>query len=150
VFDDVAAAAELLGALTGHASLRILCLQGNDVEPADRAAVGAALGALVAANAPALTHLDVSFCNLRTNGLRALLEALPRNSHLRTLDCTYNDMSVAFARKVLLPAVRANASLRTLHAAEGWQLMTETADALARRTRHATEAERIVNSRAEA
>jgi hypothetical protein len=115
VFDDPAAAAELLGALTGHASLRVLCLQHNGVDAASRAAVGAALGALVAANAPALTKLDVSQCGLGDDGLRPLFQALPANTHLLALSCFGNGITEAFARDVLLPAVRANTSLRTLH-----------------------------------
>jgi Ran GTPase-activating protein (RanGAP) involved in mRNA processing and transport len=115
VLGDAAAAAELLGALTGHASLRVLSLRGNYVIAAHQAAAGASLGALLAANAPALTELDVSRCNLGDDGLRPLFAALPRNSHLGTLDVSDNDMSDAFAHDVLLPALRANASLRTIN-----------------------------------
>jgi hypothetical protein len=120
VFDDPAAAAELLGALTGHASLRMLSVRGNRVRTAHQAAAGALLGALVAANAPALTQLTVSWCRLGDECLRALFEALPANTHLRTLDCTSNRISEASAADVLLPAVRANASLRTLIIRGGW------------------------------
>jgi hypothetical protein len=118
VFDDTAAAAVLLGALMAHASLRVLKLHDNHTATADQAAVGALLGALIAANAPALTHLDVSECGLRDDGLRPLFEALPVNTHLRTLTCCANDISDAFA-DALLPAVRANTSLRELHV-HGW------------------------------
>jgi hypothetical protein len=115
VFDDPTAAAALLGALTtGHASLRSLSVCRNGVIAAHQAAAGAALGALVAANAPALTELNVSWCNLGDAGLRPLFDALPANAHLRTLHCSDNDMSQAFARDVLLPAVHANSSLRFL------------------------------------
>jgi hypothetical protein len=113
VFDDLAAAAVLLGALTGHASLQTLGLQCNLVAAADRAAVGAALGALVAANAPSLTQLDVSDCALGDDGMRALFEALPTNTHLRTLCCHSNNATEACVRDVLLPLVRANTSLRS-------------------------------------
>jgi hypothetical protein len=145
---EPAAATALLGALAGHASLRTLSVLANSADGrADEA--GAALGALVAANAPALTELDVSLCDLGDDGLRPLLAALRRNTHLRTLDCSENDISEPFARRVLLPAVRANASLRTLHAREEeWYNGWETAHAQARRTRHVAQAERIVNSRA--
>jgi hypothetical protein len=81
VFRDAAALAELLGALTGLTSLRMLSLRRNYVPPGEHATVGALLGALVAANAPTLTRLDVSGCDLRDDGLRALFEALPRNAH---------------------------------------------------------------------
>jgi hypothetical protein len=112
VWRDPAAAAELLGALMGHTSVQVLSLRENYMAAADQAAVGTALGALIAANAPALTELDVAECGLGDDGLRALFEALPANSHLRTLNCRFNDMDAAFARDVALPAVRANASLR--------------------------------------
>jgi hypothetical protein len=116
---DADAAAALLGALTGHSSLRTLSLSWNRVGAGQEAAAGAALGALVAANAPALTELDVSWNHLEDVALRSLLDALPGNTHLRTLNIFVNDMSGAFARDVLLPAVRANSSLRTLHAESG-------------------------------
>jgi hypothetical protein len=111
------AAAALLGALTGHASLRTLSLYSNhDIGAAHAAAAGAALGALVAANAPGLTELDVSSCFLNDLALGPLFAALPANTHLRTLNCSGNGMTDALARDVLLPAVRANESLRKLGA----------------------------------
>jgi hypothetical protein len=42
------------------------------------------------------------------------MEALPRNTHLCKLYLSGNAMSEAFARDVLLPAVRANVSLTQL------------------------------------
>jgi hypothetical protein len=117
VFHNAAAAATtLVGALAGHPSVQTLSLTYNRVAEADQAAVGAALGALVAADAPALTHLDVFGCGLADDGLRALFQALQHNTHLLELDCSHNDISDAFARDVLLPAVRANTSLRKLGA----------------------------------
>jgi hypothetical protein len=114
VWRDADAAAALLGALTGHISLRTLKLSGNNVLQAMQPSAGAALGTLLAANAPALTELDVSYKDLRDAGLGPLFDALPYNTHLRTLDVSGNDMSVAFVRDVLLPAVRANTSLHKL------------------------------------
>jgi hypothetical protein len=90
----------------------------NPVVAAHVTAADAALGALVAANAPALTELDVSWNGLSDAALRPLFEALPFNTHLRTLSVVYNGTSDAFARDVLLPAVRANTSLRKLRALE--------------------------------
>jgi hypothetical protein len=104
----------LLGALTGHASLRTLDLSYNQLNTADRTVAGAALGALVSANAPALTELDVSDCDLANGGLRPLLDALPSNTHLAKMDCSCNDATDAFVCGTLLPAVRANGSLRQL------------------------------------
>jgi hypothetical protein len=118
-WQDTDVAAALLGALTGHCSLHTLQLAdtlhtAGEPPEAVRPAAGAALGALVAANAPALTELDVSWSHLGDAGLRPLFDALPHNVHLCTLDVAGNDMSEAFARDVLLPAVRANESLRKL------------------------------------
>jgi hypothetical protein len=114
LWHEPAAATALVDALTGHASLRTLKLSQNWMRMEDRAAAGAAFGALVAANAPALTELDVSSCDLGDAGLRPLFEALPANTHLRTLNCGGNQLSDAFVRDRLLPAVRANTGLREL------------------------------------
>jgi hypothetical protein len=100
------AAAVLLGALTGHSSLRTLKFSGNRVDATQAAAAGAALGALVAANAPALTKLDVSWSSLGDVSLRPLFEALPANTHLRELDVSHHLLSAAFVRD-MLPAARA-------------------------------------------
>jgi hypothetical protein len=105
VFIDVAVAAELLGALNGHASLQVLNLGVNFVDAAHQAAAGALLGALLAANAPALIELDVSDCWLGDDGMRPLFEALPHNSHLRELVCSCNGISAAFAADVCLSAL---------------------------------------------
>jgi hypothetical protein len=117
LWHDMDAAAALLGALTGHNTLRTLNLSSNDAWRGAPAA-DAALGALIAANAPALTELDVSWSRLGDAGLHPLFEALPHNTHLRTLDVTGNNVSAACARDVLLPAVRANTSLRKLFLGE--------------------------------
>jgi hypothetical protein len=112
LFNDGAAAAELLGALTAHLSLQKLDFSFNSGAPGHApgalAAAGAALGALVAANAPALRELDLYQCGLRDAGLGPLVDALPANTHLRSLDCRSNIVSDAFMRERLLPAVRAN------------------------------------------
>jgi hypothetical protein len=142
VWRNVDAAAALLGALTAHSSVRTLNFLHNDAE-AGAAAVGAALGTIVAANAPALTELSVSHNALGDAGLRPLLEALPANTHLRELDVACNGMSEAFARDVLLPVVRANTSLRMLNAENDL-----ASDPLAQRLLQ--EAEALVRSRAAA
>jgi hypothetical protein len=128
---DADAAAVLLGALTGHASLRTLNLGNNDVLAAGpRAVAGAALGALVAANAPALLELNVSQSTLGDTGLRPLLEALPHNTHLCTLNIQHTGMSEAFSRDVVLPAVRANTGLRRLRTGGGGDAALREAEAL--------------------
>jgi hypothetical protein len=141
LFDDAAAGIALVGALTGHPSLQTLSLGGNVlIAAADQAAVGAAVGTLIAANAPALTHLDVGLCHLGDDGMRALFDALPHNMHLQELECSHNGICDAFARDVLLPAVRANTSLRKLAT---WSRASAAAEAEA-------EAEAIVSRRAAA
>ena len=104
--------AAVLAPLAGHRSLCVLKLRR--VRMADGAAAGAALAALLAADAPALTTLHVQDCGLGEAGLGALLGALPRNSHLLELDISGNRVPAGVMRARLLPAVRANASLRTL------------------------------------
>jgi hypothetical protein len=137
LWHNIAAATALLGALTGHPCLRSLNISHNHVDPAGQDEAGAALGALVAANAPALTALDVSACVLRDAGLRPLFHALPANTHLRTLNCGHNALSDAFLRETLLPAVRANSSLRELKI-------------LGQNSKAAREAEALVQRRADA
>jgi hypothetical protein len=114
LWHNFAAATALLGALAGHLSLRSLNICDDPADATGQAAAGAALGALVAANAAALHELDVSYCWLGDAGLRPLFDALPANTHLRTLSCGVKELSDAFLRDALLPAVRANSSLREL------------------------------------
>jgi hypothetical protein len=123
VFRTPAAAAALLDVLVGHGSIRQLSMSGCHLggwapwaELVDCSAVGASLGALVAANAPALEALYVHWCMLGPTGLTPLFEALPRNTHLRELHCGENRKGAAFEEHVMLPAVRANTSLRLLGA----------------------------------
>jgi hypothetical protein len=112
LWHDMDVAAALLGALTGHRSLRTLNLAFNNMAAVAPAA-GAALGALIAANAPALTALDVSSNHANEAALRPLFQALPLNTHLRALDVSFNHLPAALMHDVL-PAVRANTSLRKL------------------------------------
>ena len=108
--------AALLDALAHHAHLQKLVWNDEHLPPDPDAAItaGVALGALVAADAPALTELFV-VGSLRDAAFGPLCDALPLNTHLRSLDIGDNELSKAFARERLLPAVRANASLRKLH-----------------------------------
>jgi hypothetical protein len=117
------AAAELCGAVAGHPTLQELALCENRGERWNTGAsavdvvVGAALGTLVAANSPSLRTLDLGRCRLRDDELGPLFDALPANTHLVTLRCCGSDLSEAFARERMLPAVRANGALRHLDAA---------------------------------
>jgi hypothetical protein len=114
MWHDVAAGETLLQVLTAHATMQSLRLEGNSVRAADRARVGASLGALVAANAPALETLDVSNSLLGDEGLGPLVDALAGNTHLRVMDCSRNSLSDTFILHRLLPAFRANTSLQQL------------------------------------
>ena len=117
-WSDGVAAAAVVRALTGHPSVRVLKLAFN--EPDDPAAAGAALGALVAANTPALQELDMQGSGFLDAGLGPLFDALPHNTHLRHLECYCTGMTADFARDRFLPAVRANTSLRKLIASPWW------------------------------
>jgi hypothetical protein len=133
---DPDVAVTLLGAITAHCSLRQLNLFTNLIGDAQDAA-GALLGAFVAANASSLFDLDLRLCGLQEAALGPLFDALPANTHLRTLQLDEVTASAAFLRERLLPAVRANTSLTRLDitvAGEG--------DSAAR------EAQEIVDSRA--
>ena len=121
------AAVAVLHALAGHPTLQILNLDDNIPITAvlagngeDTVEAGAALGALVAANAPSLSGLRFRYGMLGDAGLAPLIDALPHNTHLRELDCCGNSMTEEFARERFLPAVRANTSLRVLKASEWW------------------------------
>ncbi len=120
LWNDVPAAVELLGALTGHASLGFLNCSDNAATDSeeDAAAIGAALGALVAADAPALIELHMRNCSMGDEGLGPLCNALPCNTHLQRLSLNYNGMSDTFATQRLLPAVCANFALRDLTAGD--------------------------------
>jgi hypothetical protein len=115
LFNDAAAVTTLLGALTAHPSLQKLDLSYNysddeadDHAPAALTAAGAALGTLVAANAPALRELRLQESCLTDAGLGPLVDALQGNTHLRVLVFGGNAITGAFERERLLPAVRAN------------------------------------------
>ena len=117
---DMLVAGTLLGALVRHPSLRELSITGEYIAAAEhRGAFGAALGALIAADAPALHVLDCSYNRLGDAGLAPIVEALALNRHLRALDCHSNGTIEAFARERLLPAVRANATLREFKCING-------------------------------
>ncbi len=87
-----------------------------------RLAVGNALAALLAANAPSLRECELADLFLWETGLWPLLHALRSNVHLRLLECWWEwggeddaaMMDATFAEAELLPAVRANRGLRTL------------------------------------
>jgi hypothetical protein len=120
---NVTATVALLNCLAGHASLQKLELVSHYVvaaHPHATAAVGAALAALLAANAPALRELRVDCLCMREEGLGPLLDALPHNTHLTRLACSSRRFPAPhaaddeFMRAHVLPAVRGNGSLLSL------------------------------------
>jgi hypothetical protein len=118
LFQPEAMGVALLGALVGHPSLRVLYIHGEDsFGDAEPEPVGAALGALVAANAPALRELHAINWYLCDESLAPLADALPANTHLHVLKCDADDVSARFAAERLLSAVRANTTLRVLRMA---------------------------------
>jgi hypothetical protein len=114
VSDDPAAFEALLTALTGHPSVHFLELCLDRVRGEDAAAVGALLGALIAADAPALEQLFISVCDFDEDLLGPSVDAMARNTHVWLLGVEDAQLSEAFARERLLPAVRANTGLRLL------------------------------------
>jgi hypothetical protein len=89
--------------------------------------LAAALSALVAADAPALEELLIHADRLDDSLVALLADGLARNMHLRALRCAGNvahGLTRRFVRETLLPALRANASLRelALDDADGAQL----------------------------
>jgi hypothetical protein len=113
VFAEPMRGVALLSALTWHPTLADLAIELSIAPEAARAPLGAALGALVAANAPALTALDVNGAQLGDEGMRPLAEALRLNTHLQSLEVDGNALTRTF-RSELAAAARACTSLRTL------------------------------------
>ena len=130
----------LLRALVGHPSLRELELSEEHVaEQAELAALGAALGAIVAADAPALQVMNVAKLQLGISGLVLLFDSLPRNHYLRGLHVSSAgelapEEHADFTRDVLLRAVRENIGLRMLSfAGEADQYVEEAVKLVAAR-----------------
>jgi hypothetical protein len=127
-------AQSLLDALTGHNSIAALHLSDN-LSYAGGATPCALIASLISANVPALTHLDVSGCYFTDGNTRPILMAAACSMRLRSLFASGNYMmDVAFMRDELLPAVRANSSLRMLQLGGSM-------------TPHAREAEALVAAR---
>jgi hypothetical protein len=103
---NVAASVTLLGALVGHPSLTALELRNE--ETADPAAVGVALAALVAADAPALRMLRLDNVGLRRHTIAPLVDALAGNRHLCELRIMGTGLRPAFVYERLPAAPHAN------------------------------------------
>jgi hypothetical protein len=79
---------------------------------------GRCSGRAALANAPALQSLHIDWCGLGDAGMEPVVDALRHNQHLTKLNYNANNVSGAFVRNTLLPALRANTSLRELFANE--------------------------------
>lgn len=108
-FKQHATHAAVMDALKQLPALRSFSLFLNPVPRAHHAAVGAALGALLATNLPGLRILRAAE-QLGDEGLAPLLDGLAANTHLRELKCGPHDASLAFARDRLEPAMAALAA----------------------------------------
>ena len=82
----------------------------------DPAAFGRALGALLRANLPSFRSLCAFSCEIGNEGVAELLAGLAANTHLRVLDCGDNNLSAAFERDRLAPALAKLAARRELDA----------------------------------
>ena len=91
---------DVLDAVMTLPALRSLNLSLSHFLGARRAIAGQAVGALLAANLPSLQTLHVRGCNLDDGGLAPLLDGLAANTHLRELDCRYNDASPALQQRM--------------------------------------------------
>jgi hypothetical protein len=140
-----------------HSSLRKLeLLNSRSGEAADfagcvDAGVAAQLGAMLAADAPALLELSID-CRSRDNASEAamapLFTALAYNTHLRVLLFQNRLLREAFAAGALLPALRANNALRVL-GLDGEHIVTAAENnRLLNNAPSAVEARRLVHRRA--
>ena len=112
--DDVAPFNAILAALVGHPTL--VWVQLYRLWGAAVTGVGPALGALLAANAPALRELWINV-SLGDDGAQAVVHGLAQNTHLRLLEgANHWGLSRAFLAHQLLPVVRAHPALRPLRA----------------------------------
>lgn len=120
LWDNKAAGVALLGGLTRHPTIQetISNLYKEDEDAFDddyRAVAGAALGALIAADAEALIILNLSALSLGDVGMRFVAAALPFNTHLHTLDISRNELSEGFVRDCFIPLLHWNTGLKALH-----------------------------------
>ena len=115
LWDDLIACDALTSALVGHRSIQHLNFQSNKAgNEENRLAVGTVLARLVATNTPCLRSLHLSYCGLGDEGIRPIVSVLRWNTHLYLFASFRNGLTPAFARDTLIPALAANASLRTL------------------------------------
>ena len=131
LFHVVDAGVALLAAVTGHATIRRLHLRFNLFdEGAAGDAVGTALGALLAANAPSLTDLNLDHTVGHERAAVPLLRALRANTHLRCLSLWGNAFGDAFVNGKLRDAVHANTALVCLRLGIGLHTSWRAAEEL--------------------
>jgi hypothetical protein len=109
---SVGAEAAVMASLVGHPSLEILSVNEHFATGHAPALLGAWLGAMVAANTPALEHFSFSCASLSDADLLPFFTALPFNTHVRCIVMYRHSLSIDFLRDIVLPAIRANTSLR--------------------------------------
>jgi hypothetical protein len=108
------AVTELLDAAASLRALSELNLGFSTLQ--DKAAFSHKLGGFLRDNLPSLRTVSVFNCRLGDQGVAALLDGLAANTHLRKLECGLNDLSVAFKRDRLEPALAALAARANLDA----------------------------------
>jgi hypothetical protein len=96
---------DLLDAAASLPALTELDLSWSTAQ--DTVAFGHALGALLRADLPSFHTLNVEYCRLGDEGMAAVLDGLAANTHLCRLYCDQNEISDAFRRDRLDPALAA-------------------------------------------
>ena len=115
LWQDLAASGELLAALVNHPTLKELSLPDFVGATDDtRRAAGKQLAPFVT-HSSALQKLELTWNQIGEAGLAPIFEALHFSSTFKELIVDHEDISHEFARDVILPAVRANTSLRRLN-----------------------------------
>ena len=119
--NDGAQGLRLLEALTGHSTLENLAIETVEAALDDegvRAAVSAALGALLAASTCKLKKLSLNGLGLDDESAQPLMDALRFNTHLEHIDLCRNHLSLQFYRRNV-NRIRACASLHKLEPLTG-------------------------------
>ena len=105
---------ELLDAAAALPALSVLDLGLSVFQDINDA--GRAFGALLRSNLPSLRILHVNDSRLGEEAMAALLDGLAANTHLHKLECRLNNVSEAFERDRLAPALVALAARAALDA----------------------------------
>lgn len=137
LWNDISIGVAVVQAVTNHASLVYANLSRNIAGVQQQQELGPALAALVAANASALTSLNMSACNLRDGGMTQVVEALRVNTHLTFVRISGNNPGPGFGA-LLRRCLESNTTLRELYANtndhEDWREINLLEAAVARRS----------------